>query len=111
MLAFKDTRERPQSATGTTNDVCNSDESIIDMVEEEDMTITRRRAEEELVLDNGIRLSTPTGRRASGTEGKRSGKSFDRQLTRILEVDEVGGLMDKGTKGSIKDRGVAPSNS
>lgn len=64
-LVFHDTGESPHSATGTTNDVGNSDASIIDLVVEKELTRKRRFAEEEILLDDDIRQGKPMGRRGS----------------------------------------------
>lgn len=65
-LVFDDTGEGLQSTTGTTNVDNNPDESIIDLVREEEITGMRRRAEEEILLDDDIRPANPTGRKGPG---------------------------------------------
>lgn len=64
-LLFDDTVERPQYFTGTTNDVGNPDNSLINMVGNEDIRITRRLVEEEILSDDDIRPSKLKGRKVA----------------------------------------------
>lgn len=76
-LLFDDTRESPQSATGTAKDVRNSDDSIIDLVGNEGKRRKRRRAEEGILEHDDIGPKKLTGSKGTRAEGTRSGSASD----------------------------------